>query len=326
MRRTKAALAMAAVALLGALGAAQPAGAAAGGLTNVSWLVSNTQTAAAATTYTFEFTTGTSGTVSSVTMTVPSDTAGTLAGVVNYGVGAGTVALSAGTITYTVATPANISAGTPIYISVSGLTNTATAAPFESTITTNTSTGLLDDYSSTNGTNSTVSFGASNTAVTAVVGKSILFTNDTPAGGFQWQLDPTVNTTGSGIVHLGVKTNAGQGYSLAVYDAGLKAGSYQIGAAPGGGTSTAPPANSFGYAVSLAGGGTSLAAVQPAGLSGGKFMGYTLSGAPTTAVTATKPTGNTADTMTVTNKVVIDYSSPAGSYADTITYVVTPTY
>ena len=61
-----------------------------------------------------------------------------------------------------------------------------------------------------------------------------------------------------------------------------------------------------------------------AGLTGGKFVGY-----PTTAanfLTATGPTGTTPDTLTISDAVGVDYTVPDGSYSDTITYVVTPSY
>src|SRR5713226_241182 len=66
----------------------------AGTLTGVNWSVSNTQTSATSITYAFSFKTATAGTIKSITMTVPSGTAGTPAIVHNYGIGAGTVALS----------------------------------------------------------------------------------------------------------------------------------------------------------------------------------------------------------------------------------------
>ena len=37
-------------------------------------------------------------------------------------------------------------------------------------------------------------------------------------------------------------------------------------------------------------------------------------------------TGGTADTITIANRVAIDYTVPAAVYTDTITYTVTPNY
>ena len=51
-----------------------------------------------------------------------------------------------------------------------------------------------------------------------------------------------------------------------------------------------------------------------------------LSGSAATFLSATGPTGATADTLVLTDQVAVDYSVPAGTYTDTITYVVTPTY
>jgi hypothetical protein len=75
--------------------------------------------------------------------------------------------------------------------------------------------------------------------------------------------------------------------------------------------------------ASVSGGGTD-GATLATGLAGGNWVGY-----PSTAanlLTTTGPTGTTADTLTLTDQVAVDYTVPDGSYADTITYVVTPTF
>jgi hypothetical protein len=70
-------------------------------------------------------------------MTVPSGTQGTNPPAArNFGIGAGTAALSGTTLTYTVTTPINIPANIPIYLEFSGLTNTGSAGTFTSTVTT----------------------------------------------------------------------------------------------------------------------------------------------------------------------------------------------
>jgi hypothetical protein len=83
------------------------------------------------------------------------------------------------------------------------------------------------------------------------------------------------------------------------------------------------PTNGFGVQASVSTGGTD-GATLAAGLTGNKWIGY-----PTTAaniLTTTGPTGSTADSLTLTNQVAVDYTVPAGAYNDTITYVVTPNY
>lgn len=325
--RLRARIALVAIALMGAtMLVASPAGAAV--LTNPSWSVSNSQVSATGVTYTFQFTTATAGTVGSVAMTVPAGTAGTPAIASNYGVGAGSIALASNTLTYTVTSPASIAAGTPILISVSGLTNTSTAGDYTSTITTK------DNASPTpatidSATTAAVTFGANNTAVTAVVAKSLTFTNNTSS--FTWLLDPSLAALSdlTKDVTLTVKTNAGAGYTVAVKNSGLVSGTYSIPAVSTGvatGVATASfGANKYGYKVAVTAGGSSGAAAQSALATSGNYVGYT-TGAGETAVSASGPTGNTADSIVITNRVKIDYTTKAGTYADTITYIVTPSY
>jgi hypothetical protein len=70
-------------------------------------------------------------------------------------------------------------------------------------------------------------------------------------------------------------------------------------------------------------GGTDGAALAT-GLTGGKFVGYPSSAA--NFLTATGPTGATPDTLALTDEVAVDYTVPDGTYADTITYVATPSF
>lgn len=312
-------LALAATSIIGV------APASAAPLTNTTWVVSNNQTGSTAVTYTFEFTTATSGTIASVTATVPTGTAGTAGVGTVFGLGAGTASLSGTTLTYTVTSPASVSAGIPIYIEFTGLTNTATAGSYTSTITTRDSTPATIDTA----TSPAVSFGGTSTAVTVQIPKSLTFTNDTPS--FTLLMDPSLGALSdlSRDVTVTVKTNAGQGYSLSASHTGLQAGSYTIpDASTGVGTGVSSGsflANTFGFSATLTGSGNSAAAVQGAGLStSGNFVGYTTGGQA--LVSAANPTGNTADSLVLTNRVKIDYTTPAGQYTDTITYTATPTY
>ena len=108
-------------------------------LTNISWTVSNSQTGKTGVTYAYAFKTATTGTIKTVTMTVPAGTGGAVAVGTVYGLGAGTVSLAANTLTYTVTSAVSVPANIPIYVSFTGLTNTATAGSYTSTITTQTS-------------------------------------------------------------------------------------------------------------------------------------------------------------------------------------------
>ena len=309
------------VAITGLIGLT-PASAFAGTLTKTSWSVSNSQTAKTGVTYSYAFTTATSAALSTITMTVPTGTAGTVAAGTVYGIGAGTVSLAGTTLTYTVTTPATVAAGLPVYISFTGLTNTSTAGSYTSMITTKAGATTEDTA-----TTAAVTFGSKSTGVTVTVGQTLTFTNNTPS--FSLVVDPTsLNNVQSQAVVLTVQTNAASGYTLAASDTGLSrtcSGLHHpsgelLGLRPGVATF---PSSGWGASATLTTGGTD-GATLAAGLSGGQFVGY-----PTTAanfLTATGPTGATADTLTLTDQVAVDYSVPDGTYSDTITYVATPSF
>ena len=293
---------------------------AAGVLTNMSWSVSNTQTGKTGITYAYELKTATSGSISKVTMTVPNGTAGTVTAGSVYGLGAGTVSLAANTLTYTVTTPAVVAAHVAIYISFGGLTNTFTPGSYTSTVTTYNAATPIDAA-----TTPAETFGLSSTSATTSVGQTLTFTNDTPS--FSLAVDPTgLSLSSDQQVTLTVKTNAHAGYTLAAYDTGMtQATVYTIPAVTAGPTAGLAtfPAKGFGAAATLTSGGTDSATLA-SGLTGGQWVGY-----PSTAATflsATGPTGNTADTLVLDNQVDVDYSVPAGTYNDTINYVATPSY
>jgi hypothetical protein len=300
---------------------ASPARAAA--LTGVGWSVSNSQISATNVTYSWQFTPASTATLSTITMTVPVNTAGAPAIAANYGIGAGSVAMVGTTVTYTVTVPASISSGTPIYIELSGFTNTDTAADYTSDVAT-------DDGSPVDaGTSPLVSFGANATAVTVVVSKSMTVTNDTAA--FTLLMDPGVAALSdlNKDVTLHIKTNAGNGYTLNVKAGLLTSGGLTIAAiSPGIGTGVATGSftpNTFGYMMSAAAGNASGVAVQGAGLSvPNDYVGYTVAGED--VAIATGPTGAAGDTMVLNNRVSINYDTPGGVYTATITYTVTPSY
>jgi len=107
----------------------------------------------------------------------------------NYGIGAGSIALSgcpgACLLTYTVA----VAAGIPIYIEVSGMTNTPTSGTYSSSITTRTAVpATIDGATASNN----VTFNAGGVATTINVAKSAVFSMDVNA--FTLALDPAVAT------------------------------------------------------------------------------------------------------------------------------------
>lgn len=323
MSGTHAAKVVAAVTALTAmigLGIAEPAFAA-GTLTKVSWSVNNSQTSKTGVTYSYSFTTATSASISSVTMTVPAGTAGTPGVGTVYGLGAGSASLAGTTLTYTVTTPKTVNAGIALYVSFTGLTNTGTAGSYASTITTFNGATAVDS-----GASPSVTFGSSSTAVTVTVAQSLTFTNDTPS--FALAVDPAANPDQSQPVTLTVKTNAASGYTIAASDTGLSRTSpaATIGAltaGPGTGTATFTP-DHFGVSATLTMGGSDGATLAAGLAPAGNYVGY-----PTTAQTllsTTGPTGTSADTLVLTNRVVIDYAAVDGTYSDTITYVATPSY
>jgi hypothetical protein len=312
------------LAVLALLTIQQPSAAHAASLTDVGLSVSNSQISSANAVYSWEFTPATTATLESITMTVPVNTAGTLAIAANYGIGAGSVGLSGTTVTYTVTTPASVSSGTPIYIELSGLTNTDTPGDYTSDVTTIDGVGTVDT-----GTSPAVSFGANSTSATVVVAKSMTITNDTPA--FTLLMDPGVAALSdlNKNVTLNVKTNAGNGYTLNVKAGLLTSGALTIPAISAGiGTGIATASftpNTFGYKMSATEGHASGIAVQGTGLSvADNYVGYTAGGED--AAAATGPTGAAGDTIVLNNRVAINYDTPGGVYASTITYTVTPSY
>ena len=184
----------------------------------MSWSVSNSQTGKTAVTYAFAFTTATTSgpNLISVTMSVPSGTAGTVATGVVYGLGAGTSTLAANLLTYTLTTPAPLAANLPVYVSFTGLTNTGTNNSYTSTITTIKTGPTTVDSATT----AAVIFGPSSTGVTVTVAQTLTFTNNMPI--FSLVIDPTsLNNVQTQVAILSVQTNAASGYTLAASDTGL---------------------------------------------------------------------------------------------------------
>ena len=299
-------------------------------LTNVSWAVSNNQ-AGAASNYAFSFKTATTGTIASVKFVISGGTlTGTAAVATIYGLSAGTITLTnPTTITYTVTTPASIVSGIPIFLEVSGLSNPV-AGSYTETVTTQTNVPATIDTAAT----PSVTIAATNTAKTIVVAKSLTFTLVTPTS-FQLNMDPSLPALAdqSNVTSITVLTNANSGYTLTVADntTGLQCSCAGNPVLPQVSTQMSnatafpgAPASTTGYTVTGTGVGDTGFAVNAAFTAGTSYAGYRNAG--DIAVSSTKPTGATANAITVTDQTAIDYASSAGSYTDTITYTVTPNY
>ena len=290
--------------------------------TNMSWSVSNNQISATNVNYAYSFTTATTGIIKTITFAVSG--AG-LAGVPtisrNFGIGAGSVARAGQTITYTVTSAVSVSAGIPIYLEFAALTNSGTLGSYTTVITTQTAAPATIDT----GTSPAITLASNNTAVTVTVAKSLTFTIDTTA--FELDLDPSLPALAdqTATVGLTVKTNAHSGYTLTVNDSATGLQSAATGnpviakVSTGKATSvTWPGAPNWGYAV------TGTGATIDAQFSGSKYAGYTSAGEQI----ASRPgsTGGTADSISIANRVAIDYSVPSVVFTDTVTYTVTPNY
>jgi hypothetical protein len=316
------ALLLAVTALIGLAGTAD----AAGTLGSVAWSLSRPHPGDTAVRYSWNFTVATTGSIKSVTATVPPDTAGASLTLVDaYGLPAtGAASLSGTTVTYTLPSTSSVSAGVPVLLSLDGFTNTATTGSYASTVTTQDSSAATIDT----GGSPTITINPNTTAVTVLVARSIAFTMDTTA--MTLLMDPSVSALAdrSQVVTATVATNAAGGYTLTTaIDHQLTGAAHaaDVFAATTTGTGTGVtagsfPADTFGYAVGLSGsGGTSIVG---AGTAGGQYIGYTTG--QSTIVSATAPTN--LDTVTLTNRAKINYLQPADRYTGTITYTATPSY
>jgi len=284
----------------------------AGSLTNMSWASSSNVINATSQQYAWNFTTATTGTIASVTFTVPAATAGTAATVAVYGLGAGTWSgPTAGVITYTVTSPQSVNNGVNIYVAVNGITNTSATGAFSSVITTKTSVPATID----SGTANSITFANGTTAVTVIVPESMTFANNTTA----FTMLPVPG--GSAVtqaVQLSVQTNAKSGYTLSASNTALTNGTTTI-AEMGTGGAASLTIDQFAAQGAATGGASMVAAYGSS-----HYVGYGSSA--TTIATDGSATGATTDTVTLTNALQIDYAIADGTYASTITYTVTPSY
>jgi hypothetical protein len=314
----------------------------AGTLTQVSWSVSNTMTGGTGITYAYSFRTATAGSIGSITMTVPTGTAGTPAVARNFGIGAGTVALAGTTITYTVTTPVTIAASIPIYLEFSGLTNTSTAGTSTSTVTTRTAAAATID----SGTSNSNAFSSGGVSTTIAVARSTVFSIDTNA--FTLLLDPSVSTVGSQPINLGISSNAKNGYTLqckvdkqptGTTNTTATLSQFTAGMASAASWSTGG-ASQFGYSAAVTNNGNSGSPAPGGQLSGTNFAGFTVAGE--NCGSASGATGNPLATnlsgcgaglcasaahgWLINVRAGADYTTASDVYQNTITFTVTPSY
>lgn len=182
-------------------------------LTNATWSVSKTTDGATSTAYTYTFNAATSASLVSITMTVPTGTAGTpsVGTVSPTSIAGGSVALAGTTLTYTF-TSALIAPGQAVSVQINGLTNTTTAGSYTAQITTHSSAGAVDT-----GTTASVTFtataltsptwSASSTTVGAT-GTSYTYTFTTASLGLVTSITMTVPPGTAGTPTVGTVTPA----------------------------------------------------------------------------------------------------------------------
>ena len=239
-----------------------------------------------------------------------------------YGIGAGTVARVGQTITYTVTAAVAIPAGIPIYIEFGGLTNSSTAGSYTTTITTQTAVPATIDT----GTTPAVTLAANNTAVTVTLAKSLTFTVDTTA--FELDMDPSLPRA---------RRPVGDGRADG-------ADERQLGLHPRGRRQRHRPAEQRHRqpgdpeGVDRQGDLGRVAGRAGVGLHRDRHGRHDRRGVHRLEVRRLhvrrrddrdarqlRP-ARLPDTISIANRVAINYASTSGVYSDTVTYTVTPNY
>ena len=187
------------------------------------WSTTST-TDGAGVTYTYGFTTGTTSTLSAVSMAVPSGTGGSpTVGVVtpsSLTTGAG-VALAGSVLTYSFTATA-VSSGTPVFITINGLSNTGTAGSYTSSIITKNGALGVDSGTTpaiifTAGTLSSPSLSASTTTASATgVSYTYNFTTGTVGSVSTVRMTLPPGTTGSAAVGIVTPATVANGGAVAL--------------------------------------------------------------------------------------------------------------
>lgn len=286
----------------------------------VSDIVSNNQISATAVTHTVAFTTVTALTASAgnkITVDLAGSTiTANTADVWTDGIdtpGTPTFATTIITIPFSTA----LSASTLVTIVIDGNTNPATAG--DQSTTAKTYQGPTPTEVDTGA--DTVTYVSGAVTQNVKVGKALEFTI-TGGATHQYIVDAATNKTDTNSNTLTVRTTA-DSYSLKnKVSQQLTKGSFTIAKWTGtNATPTVPSASDvyFGYNVS--------GANKPSQFTGTTYYaGFETIDTAETVMSATEATGNTAQTITVTYKVSVDWTVEAGDYTAVTTYTVTPTY
>jgi hypothetical protein len=317
-----------------------PAFATGGPLTGVSLAVSNNASnfsgggaLNSGVTYTWGFTTATTGTLDQITFTVPPGTPdnasltlpGTLSGITCSGTT--TAAVSSQLVTVTLPALCSVPANTGVSIPISGFENTPT--PISNSLWTSTvTTYTLPSTQVDTGTTNDVNFPNNSTGVTVVVPQSLTFTNNGPLNIGLFPVPGFVATAPA--VTVGVSTNNPNGYFLSgcvlapiTDQASLLTPKPTIPQANPPSLPVAAGNTAFGAEATVApSGGTG---APTTGWSGSTYSGYsttcTSSGHDVIMADAGAASG---DIVTLTNAASVTAVQAAGTYTGTITYAVTP--
>lgn len=278
---------------------------------------SNATTGGTGAVYGWEFVSRTATPIASITITIPSAAAGTVAGLYLAGgvhlPTTGTLSRSGSTLTYTLSTPVTVPAGRHMYLSVAGFTNQATSNWYTSTITTLASGGAAIDVAQSGAVFFT-------NAAPVLVVPDPNSTVTAPAQTVVY-VDPLTGSDSTVVLTATVRSNATNGYSLrmagtpvtGIYGALTPVSGGLAGQVAGAAFGT----NRFGYNVAVNGTGVSTG-------TSGSYSGYV--GGGEVVATAGKPTSVNGDTVQVTNRIKVDYLQKAGVYTGTMTFQLTAAY
>ncbi len=284
----------------------------------VTDIVSNDQISATSVTHTVAFTTVTAlaAAANEITVDLPGSTITASTGDVwSNGIDTpGTPTFASTTITIPFSTA--LAASTLVTIVIDGNTNPASAGGQDTEV----KTWLGPTPTETDTGTDTVTYVSGDVTQNVKVGKALEFTI-TGGTTHQYIVDPLTNKTDTNSNTLTVRTNA-DSYSLKTkVSQQLTKSSFTIPKWTG--TNAAPTVPSasdvyFGYNIS----GTD----KPSQFTDTTYYAGFETTDTEEVMSSSEATGNTADTITATYEVSVDWTTEAGDYTATTTFTVTPTY
>lgn len=238
--------------------------------------------------------------------------------------GVGSITVDAAAYAVTVPFTGGIGAGTEIVVQIAKVTNQATAGNTNVTIDIQRDTTGTPTYVSTDSGSATVTYVDNVIQNQVRVAKSMEVTISGPRT-YTYAVDPvsrrSVTEPGNTIT---VKTNADSYTVTLKVDNQMKRGADPSVTIPAfAGTFAAPApwgSNDTGFGYTLSGAN----AANAASWTGPKYAGFSTTG--DAIMSSNAPTGDVGHTVTVGYKLAINYSVKAGTYSNTITYVITPVY